>query len=188
MNVELFYFLNNLAVSSSSVSGAAVFLANDFGYLLIVLLGYFLVTHGDKKRATRELFTVICAALAALVVAHAIKYFFYTPRPFAALPDVNLIFPHEADGAFPSGHATFFSALAVAMWFYHKRLAYFFGLGAILIGLSRIISGVHFPVDILGGFVLGSTVAVLAYFLAAGFFRRNEAKPPSFPPKDEPAM
>ena len=36
---------------------------------------------------------------------------------------------------------------------------------ALLIGLARIIAGVHFPIDILGGFVLGGIVSFLVAFL-----------------------
>ena len=64
----------------------------------------------------------------------------------------------EPDHAFPSGHATFFMSLASTLWFYHKRLALFFGLSAIFIGITRIAVGVHWPGDILGGLFLGLLV------------------------------
>ena len=65
----------------------------------------------------------------------------------------------ESGYAFPSGHATFFMALAFALFFNHKKAGYVFILFALLIGIARIIAGVHFPVDILGGFILGFFIA-----------------------------
>ena len=71
----------------------------------------------------------------------------------------------EAGSSFPSGHATFFMGLAVALFFIDKKIGYLFMFFALIIGLARIIAGAHFPVDILGGFILGSLVSVsVAYF------------------------
>ncbi len=50
-------------------------------------------------------------------------------------------------------------ALAVALFFHHKKTGYLFMLFAVIIGIARIAGGVHFPIDILGGIVLGATVA-----------------------------
>ena len=159
MDIAFFHALNNFAASAPSLSAVAVFCAETLGYLLIVLLGYSLFTHEDKRRGTKEIVVMLTTALFAWILAHAIKYFYYTPRPFVALQDVEMLFPQEANGAFPSGHATFFSALAMAMYFYHKKLAYFLGIGAIIIGIARVASGVHYPTDILAGFVLGGFIA-----------------------------
>lgn len=162
MNTALFYAINSFAASAESISQAVVFLAEDFGYLLIVLLAYFLATHEDKRRGAREVAVMVLTATLAWLLAHAIKYIYYEPRPFAAFSDVRQLIPHEADSSFPSGHAVFFSALATAMWFYHKRLAVLLGIGAILIGAARVAAGVHYPTDILAGFILGVAVAFVA--------------------------
>ncbi|MDO8591119.1 MAG: phosphatase PAP2 family protein, partial [bacterium] len=88
---------------------------------------------------------------------------------------VKNLFPSETGHAFPSGHATFYSALAMMMWFYHKRIGYALGVVALIIGISRIISGVHWPVDILGGYVLGICVSIGVYFLIKKFLNRKNA-------------
>jgi undecaprenyl-diphosphatase len=73
-------------------------------------------------------------------------------------PQVHSLFA-ESWYSFPSGHATFFMALAVSIFLSHKKAGYLFMFFALLIGIARIIAGVHFPVDILGGFVIGALVA-----------------------------
>lgn len=162
INFSIFYFLNNFA--DTDFPWLFAFLANDFGYVLILALIYFLVTHEDKKRGARELIMILVVAIAAWGIAHVIKYFYYIPRPFIALSDMHQLLPQEADSAFPSGHATFYSALAMAMYFYHKRIAAILAIGALIIGISRVAAGVHWPVDILAGFVLGPLIAALVYF------------------------
>ena len=70
----------------------------------------------------------------------------------------------ETGFSFPSGHASFFMALACAIFISHKKAGYLFMFFALLIGIARIIAGVHFPVDILGGFILGYAISRVIYF------------------------
>ncbi len=69
------------------------------------------------------------------------------------------LFLHGGMDSFPSGHATLFSALAVAIYVVHKKVGYVFMFFALIIGLSRIVAGVHFPVDILAGFAIGTAIS-----------------------------
>src|SRR3989344_5189935 len=103
---------------------------------------------------------VFFAAGVTLIIAHFLKILINMPRPFDAIANVSALFT-ESGQAFPSGHAAFFSALAFAIFFINKKAGYVFMLFALLIGLARIMAGVHFPVDILGGFTLGIAVAFL---------------------------
>ncbi len=102
---------------------------------------------------------VFFSGVVAWILAYILKLLFALPRPFDSLSDVKSLFP-EHGYAFPSGHATFFMALAVSIFLLHKKAGYVFMFFALLIGVARVIAGVHFPVDILGGFVLGAVVAV----------------------------
>ncbi len=104
------------------------------------------------------------SGVAAYILAYVVKFILHTPRPFDALSDVHALIA-ESGYAFPSGHATFFMALAATIVFAHKRAGYIFMLFALVIGIARIMAGVHFPIDILGGFVLGAIVSyAVAYF------------------------
>ena len=165
MNTSIFYFFYNIGQNYPALDWMFVFLAEYLPYLTVVVLLYYLFAHEDKKRGVREIATMVAIATLAWILAHAIKYFYYTPRPFVLLQGIMALFPQESDASFPSGHATFFSALAMGMYFYHKKIAAVLAVVALLIGLARIITGVHFPLDILAGFVLGPAIAVIVYFL-----------------------
>ena len=169
MDTSLFYFFNGLAIKFPALDFFFAFLANNFGLVVIVALGYFLLIHKEKKRGTQELVMMLAVAGLAWTVGHFLKDIFNTARPFVSLSDAIQLIPHEADGAFPSGHATFYSALAMMMWFYHKRIALGLGLVALIVGVSRVITGVHWPVDILGGFMLGVVIAMGTYFFIKNF-------------------
>ena len=97
----------------------------------------------------------------AWVLAYIIKFLLHIPRPFDVFAQVQSLIL-ENGYSFPSGHVTFYMALAVSIFLSHKRAGYIFIFLALIIGIARIIAGVHFPLDILGGFALGS---VIAYFV-----------------------
>lgn len=170
MDLYIFNLLNGLSVKYPALDPLFAFMGDGLAYVTIVFLFYFLLVHKDKKRGAQELLMMVGVAGFAWFAAHFFKSIFDTVRPFVAMAEVTPLFPQDADGAFPSGHATFFSALATMMWFYHKRIAMGLVIIALVIGFGRVISGVHFPGDILGGYVLGSAIAVTMYFLTQKFF------------------
>lgn len=175
MNNQIFYFFYNLAHKSEIFDQIAVFFADTFPYVVVMLAGLFLLFHHEIAQAEdpfrvfwekkREIIKVFGASFLAYFISEIFKFLFHTPRPFVALLDVSSLFT-QGGYAFPSGHATFFSALAFSIFFMHKKAGYVFMVFALLIGVARIVAGVHFPVDILGGFILGGVVAYLvAYFM-----------------------
>ena len=166
MNESIFRAINDIGINYPALDPVLAFLGNNFGYLMIFALLYFILSYDDKKRAMKELALILAVAVAAWLVAHIIKYFNYEPRPFLALDGVKQLLIQEADSSFPSGHATFYSALAMAMYFYHKRVAAVLAAGALIIGFGRIVAGVHFPFDVLAGFIIGPIVAYLTHLLA----------------------
>ncbi len=102
----------------------------------------------------------------AAAVNDAAKLLFHAPRPYWVS---SAVLPIEIQNSFglPSAHAE----LAVALWglvalrLRRPLVTVALGLLAFLIGLSRVYRGVHFPLDVLGGFLLG--FVVLAAFLLA---------------------
>ncbi|MCE9549273.1 phosphatase PAP2 family protein [Candidatus Nomurabacteria bacterium] len=170
MNDVIFFFLYNFSHKSAIFDWLVIFTADIFPYIVIILAGLFLLFHHEIFKAEnpwqdflqkkKEIILVFITSGFAWVIARLLKLIIHTPRPFVEFSNVQALLS-ETGFAFPSGHATFFTALAVAIFFYHKKVGYIFMLFALLISLARVISGVHFPIDILGGIVLG---ALIAYF------------------------
>ncbi len=163
MNESIFQTLNNLAGQHWLVDKFFIFCAGPLGFLLLGGLLVFLAMHKDKKKGARDLVVVVTAAACAWGIAHVIKYLYPHARPSELFGTNVLVLPDDIQ-SFPSGHATFFSALATVLYFYHKKLAVLYGLGALLIGFSRIIVGIHWPLDILAGYILGGLIGVVVYF------------------------
>ncbi len=171
MNNQIFYFFYSLANQNQILDVIIVFFAKTFPYLVVILAGLFLLFHHEVFRAEspvkvflekkKEIFLVFISAFSAYFISEILKFLFHTPRPFILLEEVSSLFS-QSGYAFPSGHASFFSALAFSIFFLHKKVGYVFMLFALLIGIARVTAGVHFPIDILGGLILG---AITAYFV-----------------------
>lgn len=175
MNQAIFYYLNNLAGRLEWFDDIIVFFAEYFGYLLILLFVGILVF--DKKITIPKkkifLFAGASVFLSRLVITEIIRAFYYSPRPFVE-NTVNQLLVHDYTGSFPSGHAAFFFALAMAVYFFPLgnlvskwKLSFriIFFAGAILIGLARVIAGLHWPLDILGGAIVGIFSTIIIYQL-----------------------
>lgn len=169
MNEQIFYFFNDLAGQNAFLDLLLVFLSNWFGYLLLGGLVIFLVFHKDKKQGVRDLFVVLAAAVAAYALSKIIKTMVSNPRPFEILMDAHVLYTHGGGDSFPSGHATFYMSLAASLFFYHRKLAFVYFLGALIIGLARIAVGVHWPFDILGGWIFGGIIGASVYY----FYNRS---------------
>ncbi len=133
--------------------------------IVLALLVLFLVLLARNRRQRESAYTcVICAVLAvtlSMVILFTLNAAFFRPRPFTTQP-VRLLLYHNTDSAFPSNAATLAFVLAFAVLLYNRAVgAVMLGLAAFL-GLSRIIVGVHYPLDIIGGALLGLACALLA--------------------------
>jgi undecaprenyl-diphosphatase len=158
MNDAIFYFFYNFAHQSVWLDRVVVFAALYLPFIVPVLAFIYLVFY---RKSWLDLFRVFLSAGAAAIISKILKILIHTPRPQFALEGVESLF-EKTTYAFPSDHATFFMALAVAIFFVNRKAGLVFFVFALLVGMARIAAGVHFPVDILGGFILGATVAYLA--------------------------
>jgi membrane-associated phospholipid phosphatase len=171
MNNIIFFFFYNLAHHSQIFDKTVIFFAVYFPYLVIILAGLFLLFHHEifsaehpfkaLRQKWKEIVLVFFSGILAYIADTLLKFLIHTKRPFEIFPQVHPLFS-ESWYSFPSGHATFFMAIAVSIFFYHKKAGYVFMFFALLIGIARVIAGIHFPIDILGGFILG---ALVAYFM-----------------------
>ncbi len=175
IDVKIFYLLNNLAGQSPIFDWVVVFFANFLQYFLIAL--FFLLLFWTKKYSLREKLRVFWVAtisviISRLVITELIRFLYHRPRPFLAYSVHQLI--SENEYSFPSGHATFFFALSAAVYFYNKRWGLWLFAASILMGVARVVAGVHYPSDILGGALIG-IITGWAVFRAAEALRKKPA-------------
>ena len=150
MNQDIFFSLYNLSPNPLIVKWA-LFLSYPFTYGFITLLVVWAIFLSGRKMYNFSL--LLLSGLSAWLVAVFLKNILRLDRPFINLDIIPLY--KETGFSFPSEHMAVFTAIAISMFLINKGAGFVFLIIAILVGLSRIVIGVHYPVDILGGFVVG---------------------------------
>ena len=164
-DLDLFNLIHGLAGKSRLLDFIMIFLADYFGYFLVVAALIIIWHLGNwKKRIHFFSFLALALILSRGIITELIRFFYHQPRPFMALDFIPLIEPVN-QGAFPSGHAAFYFALAGVVWLLNKNLGWRFVGAAVLMGLARVFVGVHWPLDILGGAAIGIISVYIVYLL-----------------------
>jgi undecaprenyl-diphosphatase len=116
--------------------------------------------------------TVIAVALADWS-ARGLKALIGRPRPLLRYTEPKTLVPLPHDASFPSGHAATSFAAATMMSFAFPRFAPFLYVLAAAVAFSRVYVGVHYPLDVLGGAVLGVLVAAAVRSLVSRHAQRR---------------
>jgi len=152
LNLSLFSWINASPEASNTSIHFAIFIANDLLYCMILLFAWFWLrgNYDTKKQILKAfIFTSI-----AILISQCISHVYYHPRPFVMEVGRTLIY-HAPNGSFPSDHMLIFSSIAFSYLFSTQRkLGIFLLIMAWLVAWSRVYLGVHFPLDMLGAFLL----------------------------------
>jgi undecaprenyl-diphosphatase len=122
-------------------------------------------------------FWVLAADVLAQVTSLVLRQAIGRDRPAVRFPEPKALVPVPLDGSFPSGHTASSFACALILAWAAPRLAVPLLLLATAVGFSRIYSGVHYPLDVVGGAALGVLVATALRSLA-GARPRSGLRPP----------
>ncbi len=164
-------YLNGILFQNKILDGVIYFIAEPFPFLL---LAFTCIYFGFIKKGVNSGF-LMAVVVGAWIFAEIFKFLFKVPRPFLAISEVSPLFVFGGYDSLPSGHAVVFSVLATAIFLEDRKSAPYFIIAAVLIGLSRVIAGVHYPIDILIGFIMGCFGVILTYKII-GKLRNNNRK------------
>ncbi len=164
MDLYLFNLVHDLAGVSRLLDLSGIFLAKYLGYFLILATIAFLLS--EKSKFVRNfIFILLSLILSRGLITETIRFIYPRLRPFATL-DFTPLVNHISSPAFPSGHAAFYFALAMALILLNYRWRWWVLAAAIVMGIARIFAGAHWPMDILAGALVGIfSVLVVKYIL-----------------------
>ena len=163
LNHVLFQFIYGLSHRNFLLDDLGIFCAQYLPYLLV--LGFLiLVFYENGWRRKWYLFSeaAIAIILSRGLLTEIIRFFYNHPRPFAVLGFTPLI--SESGSSFPSGHAAWFFALAMVIFFRNRKWGMWFFALSLVNGIARIYVGVHWPFDILGGAIVGILSAMFIHW------------------------
>jgi len=148
------------------------------GILLLVVTGYLLAA--GKRHAA---WFILATVLGGAALNSLLKLGFARPRPDIVTPLTKVL-----TLSFPSGHAALSAVcyltlgVLLAQTQASRALRVYFITTAmlltLLVGLSRIYLGVHYPTDVLAGWCFGIAWALICWTIMRHFQRRGEIEPP----------
>lgn len=139
-----------------------IFIAKYFYIISVLGIIIFFI---KQPRAIKKSMIVCGAIIAPLsyIIAKISSAFYYNPRPFVMGHFIPLV-AHAPDNGFPSDHTLLAGAIAMIIWFYNKKISYWFWGIAFLIGIARVYVGIHHIADILGSIII-VIISGIIYFI-----------------------
>lgn len=185
---QIFLFFNN-TIANPIFDIIFPFITEEKNWIIPGLIALIIFVIVKKKQAIPVIILIIITfALTDLIAYRFLKPLFGRLRPcnpayfnngiHIFLKGGRFFFGHKSSFAFPSNHAANIFGLATMLTLFYRNRFYYFYFFALLIGFSRIYIGVHYPLDIFGGAILGISVGGSVYWGYFGIlnFRRKIAE------------
>lgn len=170
IDTSILYFFNK-SISNLVFDKFFVFITNVKNWYLVYIIFWFLmIIKGDKKTRTVAVAMLFLIAASDQFSSQLLKHLFSRVRPCHTFNDLNLLMGCKNSFSFPSSHAVnnFAAAFFLSSFFpMYKKTFY---LIAILIAISRVYVGLHYPSDIIAGAVFGILLGYLFYILTTKIY------------------
>jgi undecaprenyl-diphosphatase len=167
-DVNLLYDINGLAKGTPRWFDRVMEYVGEYGLLLAMVLLVVGCWWSVRRRGGTEAAATVAAlvwaplaAAVAVLVNVPIRGFVKRPRPFLDHQGLEVLVTGKTDYSFVSDHATVTMAMGVALFVANRRFGLVGMALALFEGFCRVYLGVHYPTDVVGGFALGTAVALL---------------------------
>ena len=168
MDETLFLWLNGFVGKAPAFDAFIEIVVSD--YLVPVALALTLLAlwfAGDTASRRRYQLGVI-AAVVALALANGsieiLNNFLFRDRPFVD-HEVSLLFYEPTDSSFPANAAALAFGVSTAVWVFNRRVGSALLAVSALYAFSRVYAGVHYPLDVIAGGLIGVVAALIAQAL-----------------------
>ncbi|HQU74822.1 MAG TPA: phosphatase PAP2 family protein [Calditrichia bacterium] len=165
-NRQLFLYLNTAFASSWGDAFMVFITSKENWYLPAALLLLLMVWKGRGHGRLAALVVLVALVVGDQLSSTVLKPLFAQPRPCKIMEGFRLLVHCGSSYGFPSGHATNIAVFATVMAAFYRRATAALVLLAFLVGFSRIYVGVHFPLDVLAGWLLGVVIGLVANRIA----------------------
>lgn len=137
----------------------------DKGWFFILLTALLLLHPKTRRVGLATALGLLCSLLFTNV---ALKHLFQRPRPWVSFPAIVPLVTEPDPNSFPSGHTS--AAFAFALAYVRSGSKRWAKIAAVvlaaLMGLSRLYVGVHYPTDVLAGFLVGDLAGLTGWYLS----------------------
>jgi len=167
VDYTLFKIINGWAGHWPALDLLVRMFVNDYFIPSTMSLGLLFLWFGGQTMEERDRWQrAVIESVLSLFLANALVKLFnaiiFRPRPYLG-HNVRMLFYHPSDSSWPSNPAAVTFAIAATIWLYDRRAGAVMLALAGLMALARVVAGVHYPGDVLGGALLGMGVAYGLY-------------------------
>lgn len=165
-NTTWLIFFNNFAQGENGLKVFAYIADLPIFFLPIFLIFtwiYYVIKNKNEQK--KSLLFLVYSTFVALFINIVIQKLVHFDRPESALQNSgNLILEHIPDASFPSDHTAVSIAFVTALYLFgFRKIALVFLPFAFAMNISRIIVGVHWPLDVIVGTIIGFLSAIFVY-------------------------
>ncbi len=161
-NASLFFLIFGLSRHSVLADDLMYFGAQTLIFLTVILI-FTLAFRGGPRERKALVLSLISFPIIILLIK-VLHLFYIEPRPFVTYP-IHTLINIGADASFPSRHASFMGAMAFSFYYFKSRWTYPLIFLALWVGVARVYVGVHYPYDIVGGFLIGIVSALISVWI-----------------------
>jgi 3-deoxy-D-manno-octulosonic-acid transferase len=169
LDLSLFYLINH-GLKSPLLDRVMPYFS-DFGFFILplVIFGLFALYKWKLKALWIMLIVGAAVGLTDTLSFYGLKSTIARLRPYHVLDNVNVLkeWGYSSSFSFPSSHSANVFAIATVMGWFYPKTTFILIPTALMVALSRVYGGVHYPLDTLGGAVLGITCASMAIFVSS---------------------
>ncbi len=160
---DLFINIINIKMKHKYLDTIMYRATNLGGGVFSSLLVLILILIGSSNVRIMGIEALVVLTLSQIVV-HTLKRILSRERPYKIIEQLNTFGINLKDYSFPSGHTTASFSIATTIALNIPKLSILVFSIAIVVGISRIYLGVHYPTDVAAGILLGIGTALIVHF------------------------
>ncbi|MBT2687589.1 undecaprenyl-diphosphatase [Bacillus sp. ISL-47] len=168
MDEKIFNAITRISGRFAPLDLLMILISNKARYVFLFALAGMWLAKGPARRTAKK---AVLASLFALVLNRIIKLIYFKPRPFVKRK-VGILIPSKRDSTFPSKHTLLSFAASIVILYGNRFIGRILCWLSVLTGFSRIWAGHHYPSDIMGSALIGSTIG----WITDRFFKMDSSE------------
>ncbi len=160
MNKKIFLKMYNTAKSNKFIKEITIGVARVSSWVFFLVYALLILTLFLDKND--KLYMVIIIPMLTIAVNMLARKMLRRPRPFDELNIEPLIY-HSNAYSFPSNHCASALIIAASVYYVNPSSGMWVAVMAVVTGLSRIAAGIHYPIDVLAGYIVAIVFALAGF-------------------------